>query len=271
MVRAAAWLALSTALLSSACSSSEKRAPVQEASPPLQTVQAPAPEPEIHVVGAAEAQAPIRSIESGPSASVPPAKTGSPPPVLAQPKSTAEVPEFYQVQPGDNLFRIALDHGLDHRQLALWNGLGDPSRIKAGDRLRLIPANEMPEPSGEAPLTWAWPAKGEIIARFGSAAGSRGLDIAGQPGDPVHAAADGQVVYVGAGLRGYGKLIIIKHSRELLTAYGHNERILVTEGQSVKSGQKIAVMGDSDADRVKLHFEVREFGKPVDPLTFLPG
>lgn len=192
-------------------------------------------------------------------------------------------PDSYRVQAGDNLFRIALDHGLEYRQLAAWNGLDDPGRIKAGEVLRLkppvaaaarpgapVPAAE-PELPDAAPEAWAWPAKGELVGRFGAAAGANGLDIAGRRGSPVLAAAAGRVVYVGAGLRGYGKLIIIKHNGVLLTAYGHNERILIGEGQTVRLGQLIAEMGDSDADRVKLHFEIREYGKPVDPMGYLPG
>lgn len=270
MVPARVWLAVCGGLALSACSTSGKVAPVREASAPVPAKPAVAVVAEVHVVGSAPAQTQtVTPVQTAP------VQAAAPTPVRPPAKATAEIPAFYLVQPGDKLFRIALDHGLDYRQLALWNDLSDPSRIKAGDRLRLKPPNEASgqavEPSGVTPLTWVWPAKGEIVARFGSAAGSRGLDIAGQPGDPVLAAADGRVVYVGAGLRGYGKLIIIKHGRELLTAYGHNERILVTEGQSVKSGQKIAVMGDSDAERIKLHFEIREFGKPVDPLILLPG
>jgi lipoprotein NlpD len=96
------------------------------------------------------------------------------------------------------------------------------------------------------------------------------LDIAGKMGDPVRAAADGRVVYAGAGLRGYGNLIILKHNNTYLTAYAHNQALLVREDQAVKQGQKIAEMGSSDTDRVKLHFEVRRLGKPIDPLSQLP-
>jgi lipoprotein NlpD len=118
---------------------------------------------------------------------------------------------------------------------------------------------------------WTWPAKGEVIGRFNAAAGATGLDIAGARGSPVLAAAAGRVSYVGTGLRGYGRLVIVKHSDTVLSAYAHNDRVLVVEGQSVKFGQVIAVMGNSDADRVKLHFEIRENGRPVDPMRYLPG
>lgn len=197
-------------------------------------------------------------------------------------KPPAVMPDWYRVRPGDNLFRIALDHGLEYRQLAEWNRLDDPSVVKAGELLRLkppaatAPARQTalaaePETPDETPDEWVWPAQGEVIGRFDGSAGGNGLDIAGPRNSPVLAAAPGRIVYAGAGLRGYGKLIIIRHNKALLSAYGHNERVLVNEGQTVKLGQVIAVMGDSDADRVKLHFEIREYGKPVDPMSYLPG
>ena len=115
-----------------------------------------------------------------------------------------------------------------------------------------------------------WPAQGTVIAGFDEAK-NKGLDIGGAPGDAVLAAADGRVVYVGASLRGYGNLIILKHNNTFLTAYAHNQKLLVKEDQTVKKSQKIAEMGHSDADRVKLHFEVRRQGKPVDPARYLPA
>jgi lipoprotein NlpD len=118
-------------------------------------------------------------------------------------------------------------------------------------------------------MPWIWPAKGQLVGTF-SEGGSKGVDIAGKLGDPVIAAADGKIVYSGTGLRGYGKLVIIKHNTTYLSAYAHNQTILVKEGQSVTRGQKIAEMGNSDADQVKLHFEVRRQGKPVDPMKYLP-
>lgn len=118
-------------------------------------------------------------------------------------------------------------------------------------------------------IAWIWPANGKMVGTF-SEGGSKGVDIDGKAGDPVIASGDGKVVYSGTGLRGYGKLVIIKHNNTYLSAYAHNQNILVKEGQSVTKGQKIAEMGNSDADRVKLHFEVRRQGKPVDPLQYLP-
>ena len=123
----------------------------------------------------------------------------------------------------------------------------------------------------EDDIAFAWPAKGEILDGFDEAKNRKGLDIGGANGDAVLAAADGKVVYADAGLRGYGKLIIIKHNSQFLTAYAHNQTLLVKEDQVVKKGQKIAEMGNTDADRTKLHFEVRKQGKPVDPSKYLPA
>jgi lipoprotein NlpD len=128
-----------------------------------------------------------------------------------------------------------------------------------------------PPPSvGEDDLAWLWPAQGAQLAGFDEVK-NKGLDIAGRVGDAVLASADGRVVYSGAGLRGYGNLIILKHNNTYLTAYAHNQTLLVKEDQAVRKGQKIAEMGSSDADRVKLHFEIRRQGKPVDPLKYLPA
>lgn len=137
-----------------------------------------------------------------------------------------------------------------------------------------IPAAKPEEKPAEAAaggdeVPWIWPANGKIVGTF-SDNGSKGVDISGKAGDPVLAAGDGKVVYSGTGLRGYGKLVIIKHNTTYLSAYAHNQNILVKEGQSVTKGQKIAEMGNTDADQVKLHFEVRRQGKPVDPLKHLP-
>lgn len=122
----------------------------------------------------------------------------------------------------------------------------------------------------EDEIGWIWPTNGTVLAGFDEVK-NKGIDIGGADGDPVVAAADGRVVYVGAGLRGYGNLIILKHNNTYLTAYAHNKTLLIKEDQSVRKGQKIAEMGSSDADRVKLHFEVRRQGKPVDPAKYLPA
>ncbi|MET0312274.1 MAG: peptidoglycan DD-metalloendopeptidase family protein [Burkholderiaceae bacterium] len=131
-------------------------------------------------------------------------------------------------------------------------------------------ATPAPVAGGDDELAWIWPVNGQVIAGFDEAK-NKGVDIAGKAGDPVLASADGRVVYAGAGLRGYGNLIILKHNNTYLTAYAHNQTLLVKEDQSVRKGQKIAEMGSSDADRVKLHFEIRRQGKPVDPARYLPS
>ena len=118
-------------------------------------------------------------------------------------------------------------------------------------------------------LEWSMPAQGKLVAGF-SGSSSKGIDIAGRLGQPILASAPGKVVYSGSGLRGYGKLVIIKHNKTYLSAYAHNDQVLVKEGQNVTRGQKIAEMGNTDADQVKLHIEVRRFGKPVDPAKYLP-
>lgn len=211
-------------------------------------------------------------------------------------------PGYYTVQKGDTLTRIGLDNGQAWRDVARWNNLSNPDMIEVGQVLRVAPPGSVVEssgvvvrpvtssapassaakpasaPSAPAPaptaamedFSFAWPANGQVIAGFDEAK-NKGIDIAGKAGDPVLAAADGQVVYAGAGLRGYGNLVIVKHNNTYLTAYAHNQKLLVKEDQKVRRGEKIAEMGNSDADRVKLHFEVRRQGKPVDPSRFLPA
>jgi lipoprotein NlpD len=139
-----------------------------------------------------------------------------------------------------------------------------------------LPAASAPLPPASSPsdedIGWIWPVTGganAIVARFDEVS-NKGVGISGKLGDPILAAGDGRVVYAGAGLRGYGNLVILKHNNTYLTAYAHNQTLLVKEDQTVRKGQKIAEMGNSDSDRVKLHFEIRRQGKPVDPLRFLP-
>jgi lipoprotein NlpD len=211
-------------------------------------------------------------------------------------------PGYYTVQRGETLTRIGLDNGQSWRDLARWNNLTNPDVIEAGQVLRVAPPGASVEAqgvvvrpvtaSGESTATVAsakpapasvpataaadevlgfiWPSNGSLIGGFDEAK-NKGLDISGKAGDPVLASADGQVVYAGAGLRGYGNLIILKHNNTFLTAYAHNQKLLVKEDQKVRKGDKIAEMGSTDADRVKLHFEVRRQGKPVDPAKFLPA
>lgn len=211
-------------------------------------------------------------------------------------------PGYYTVRPGDTLVRIGLETGQNWRDIAQWNSLDNPHVIEVGQVLRVVPpvsavavapaapapaasapapVATAPEPAASAPrpapsgpddaIAWGWPTPGAatVLAGFDEQK-NKGIDIGGRAGDPVVAAADGRVVYAGAGLRGYGNLIILKHNNTYLTAYAHNQTLLVKEDQNVRKGQKIAEMGSTDTDRVKLHFEIRRQGKPVDPTRYLP-
>lgn len=210
-------------------------------------------------------------------------------------------PGYYSVRSGDTLTKIALDHGQAWRDIAKWNGLDNPNVIEVDQVLRVVPpvvppvsaeakapatqkqastpqvAQAQTAPQAASPsnttddgLAFAWPHQGAVLAGFDEAK-NKGLDFAGKAGDPVMAAADGKVVYAGSGLRGYGNLVILKHNNTYLTAYAHNQTLLVKEDQAVQKGQRIAEMGSTDADRVKLHFEIRKQGKPVDPTKYLPS
>jgi lipoprotein NlpD len=145
-----------------------------------------------------------------------------------------------------------------------------PSIAASAPALPVRPdAGRVPEIDDDG-LGWMWPTTGKVIAGFSESANLKGIDIAGKAGQPIVASAAGKVVYVGSGLRGYGKLVIVKHNTTFLSAYAHNRDVVVKEGQQVTKGQKIAEMGDTDSDQVKLHFEIRRLGKPVDPVKFLP-
>ncbi|CAJ0736466.1 MULTISPECIES: peptidoglycan DD-metalloendopeptidase family protein [Ralstonia] len=213
-------------------------------------------------------------------------------------------PGYYRVKRGDTLYSIALRNGQAPRDLVAWNNIANPNQIEVDQLIRVVPPNAdvsstgavvtpvrpgttttQPSDSGpvtpppatssppaagasDSPIALVWPAHGSLVNRFDDKA-NKGIDIGGKRGDPVLAAGDGKVIHVGP-LRGYGNLVIIKHNDTFLTAYGNNDKVLVTEQSTVKKGQKIAEMGSTDADRVKLHFEVRRNGKPVDPMRFLP-
>jgi lipoprotein NlpD len=146
-----------------------------------------------------------------------------------------------------------------------------PASAASAPPAAAAPAPSTPAPAADEGIAWAWPTSGAgtVLAGFDEQK-NKGIDIGGRAGDPVLAAADGRVVYAGAGLRGYGNLIILKHNNTYLTAYAHNQTLLVKEDQAVRKGQKIAEMGSTDTDRVKLHFEIRRQGKPVDPTRYLP-
>ncbi len=350
------------------------------------------------VVAGCATRTPAPVVERAPVAPARPAPapaTAAPTPAVKSPAAEPDWrPQTHTVKRGDTLYQIALEYGLDYRDLAAWNGVENVNVIRVGQSLRLtapgsetataasvpavgapgtttaplrtappvggpearpgapasapaaapavasrpgegstktspkavkepwseqamrdvarsgggvdasvvassepssrsaspapaaspaaspaaVPAAATPPPAaapGTSPgddegLDWVWPAKGKLVASFSESATLKGIDIAGTVGDPVLASAPGKVVYAGSGLRGYGKLVIVKHNATYLTAYAHNREILVKEGQTVTRGQKIAEMGSTDADRVKLHFEIRRLGKPMDPLRYLP-
>ncbi|MEJ2142599.1 MAG: peptidoglycan DD-metalloendopeptidase family protein [Gammaproteobacteria bacterium] len=195
---------------------------------------------------------------------------------------------------GDTLYSIAWQAGHDYRKGAAWNNLRWPYRIHPGQRISLrapaakhtkttrkpssstrnTPSKYKKKPvkkSQVRKVRWAWPTHGKIIGYFSEKEpGKKGVDIAGRVGQPIKAAASGRVVYSGNGLRGYGNLIIIKHSETYFSAYAHNRKIFVEENQKVKLGQKIADMGNTGANKVMLHFEIRRNGRPINPLRYLP-
>lgn len=186
----------------------------------------------------------------------------------------------YTVRAGDTLYSIAFRHGLDWRDVARWNGVEGPGYlIRVGQRLRLsgaastapttaavrTPAPVTRESPVRSDITFRWPARGEVVPGDG-----KGIAIHGKVGDDVVAAAAGRVVYTGSGLIGYGRLIIVKHDSRLLSAYAHNDEILVREGEEVSAGQRIARMGEGPGRRAMLHFEIRIDGQAVDPMRHLP-
>lgn len=208
-------------------------------------------------------------------------------------------PATYTVDRGDTLYSIAWHYGLDYHTVAVWNGIKPPYTIYPGQRLRLYPphggqavasaqpsqpshataaedggsaaAPPAPAPENDGDIQWRWPSQGKPDSTFGGKGiAGKGIVIDGKLGEPVVAAAGGTVVYSGSALVGYGRLIIIKHNDAWLSAYGHNQRLLVHEGDTVKAGQKIATMGIGPDDKPALYFEIRHDGNPVDPLHYLP-
>lgn len=181
------------------------------------------------------------------------------------------------VRHGETLYSIAWETGKDPNKLAQWNKIENIDRISAGQRLRLVPPARESESSPRTDvsenrkLNWVWPTVAEHVSGYDPRSGITGLEIAGKSGQKINSAASGQVVYAGEGLRGYGRLLIVKHNNEYLSAYAHNRRLLVEEGEWVDAGQTVAEMGSSGTDRVKLHFEIRKNGDPVDPGKFLPS
>lgn len=236
--------------------------------------------------------APVEDRRPPPRVAVPAAKAPAVAPV------SPSVPEgFYAVKRGDTLYSIAIEHGADYREVAQWNSLDDPTKLRVGQVLRVkpppepgvqigsgpvagrveshpleaqkpVPAAVPPmvreEPKLEVqPLQFMWPAKGKLLAGFAEPR-QKGIDIEGRIGDPVIAAAAGRVTYVGSGIPGLGKLVVIKHDQGYITVYANNREILVKEQQAVARGQKIAELGE------KLHFQIRKGAAAVDPLLYLP-
>jgi len=221
-------------------------------------------------------------------------------PAPSKPAPAAE--GTYVVKKGDTLYSIALEHGADYRDVAAWNQLSDPTKINVGQVLRVTPPEESrvqvgraklpdrgearplelpppasaktppPQPSKPEASTgdFIWPAKGKVIAGFAEPR-RKGIDIDAKLGDPVLAAAAGRVTYTGTGIPGLGKLVVIKHDNGFITVYAHNKDILVKEQQAVRRGQKIAEVGSTDADRPKLHFQIRKGSAAVDPMRYLPA
>ena len=226
----------------------------------------------------------------------PPARPVAAKPAPAPAPKSAVPQGFYTVQRGDTLYSIALEHGHEYREVAQWNSLDDPTKISVGQVLRVAPPPQpavtvgqgraggrvesrpiasAPEQKKAAPvpqeqpklevgpLTFAWPVQGKVVAGFAEPR-QKGIDIAGKSGDPVIASAAGRVTYVGNGIPGLGKLIVIKHDQGYITVYAHNRELLVKEQQTVTRGQRIAELGE------KLHFQIRKGSAAVDPLLYLP-
>jgi lipoprotein NlpD len=193
-----------------------------------------------------------------------------------------DIPEYHTVRAGETVYSIARSYGLDYRQIAQLNQLGDGSMIRVGQRLLLPQSGAVraagasgPEPARAAAAVpappWLWPTSGRLYLRFGqSPKTASGIRIAGNVGQTIHAAASGEIVYAGSGLASYGQLLIIKHNESWLSAYGFNSVLLVREGDKVAAGQNVAEMGQDLAGVAVLHFEIRRAGQPVDPLIYLP-
>jgi len=390
--KASLWMALGVAMVASGCTGAP--VPVSERDVADYRKAQPAAPPSARPAGQ---PAVTTSTESKSPASSTPAVSASKSTTTVRSGAISDTseevdwrPETYTVKRGDTLYSIALDHGLDYKELAAWNQLADPNVIKVSQQLKLRappgwksdpadsdeviarpltpsapiepqplepppapktqpkgikvaysseafsqlsqdptatpslePKPAAPEPKAEPrpqpseakaapeskatgepkpvpaaeplrptpvkaestgakpilrledkvpdqPLQWVWPANGKLLHSFNQGSNPKGVAIRGTAGQPVFATASGKVVYSGSGLRGYGKLIIIKHNNTFLSVYAHNRELLVKEGERVSKGQKIAEMGSTSADGVALHFEIRRLGKPVDPLKFLP-
>lgn len=195
---------------------------------------------------------------------------------------------IHVVSKGETLYQIAFQYGRDYRDIATVNGLAYPYTIyphqklnlRAPSRAELKQKSKLAKPTRPTQQTvqpqqytknevWMWPVKGNIIKNYSTKGGFKGVDIGGSLNTPIRAAKSGKVVYSGNGLRGYGNLLIIKHDDSYLSAYGHNARLLVKEGEWVTKGQQVALMGKTDTQSVRLHFEIRKDGKPINPVSVL--
>lgn len=214
---------------------------------------------------------------------------------------TERAAKYHVVNRGETLYSIAWNYGKNFKHLASINGIKHPYTIYPGQKIRLKSTRKKGVSKPKKPnknkvverskpkakktpivrhsnnqrsvgkIRWQWPTRGKVIGSFSSNARfNKGIDIAGKLGEPVYSAAKGRVVFAGSGLRGYGKLVIIHHDDKYLSAYAHNNKLLVKENQVIKAGQKIAEIGSTGTNRPKLHFEIRKDGKPVDPLRYLP-
>lgn len=217
--------------------------------------------------------------------------------IVAGCSSSSDSGSTYTVKRGDTLYAISRSTGTSVRDLARLNNISPPYTIEVGQKLKLSGSTKTSptsgktttksstktaavRPSSSVPQSswppvgqrcWQWPASGKVILPYSTAdGGNKGIDISAARGTPVYAAGAGKVVYVGNQLRGYGNLIMIKHSEDYITAYAHNDTLLVNNGQSVKAGQKIATMGSTDAASVRLHFQIRYRATAIDPLRYLP-
>ncbi len=214
--------------------------------------------------------------------------------VLAGCSSTSDSGGTYTVKRGDTLYGISRTTGTSVRDLARLNNISPPYTIEVGQKLKLNGSSSTKTTKKKSSLyahrgghafvrgtsvlrppvgqrCWRWPTSGKVVLPYSTAdGGNKGIDIAGTRGQPVYAAGAGKVVYVGNQLRGYGNLIMIKHSEDYITAYAHNDKLMVNNGQSVKAGQQIATMGSTDADSVRLHFQIRYRATAIDPLRYLP-
>jgi lipoprotein NlpD len=285
-------LALGLPVLLAACASTTHRAPVEDRRPAVarpSTVDAPAPAPAAAPAEAVKPPPPgienagkpgYYTVQKGDTLIRIGLDNGQPWKDIArwngiENPNLIEVGQVVRVVPpsadanGVTVRPVAQAGRVDSRPLETPKAAGAAALPASGAAPSAAPTASAPARDADDDLSWTWPAAGPVITPFDDSK-SKGLAIGGKPGDPVLAAADGRVVYAGSGLRGYGNLVIVKHNGTYLTAYAHNQTLLVKEEQVVRRGQKIAEMGSSDAESVQLHFEIRRLGKPVDPARLLP-